>query len=588
MGKLTKRAALSLLCILLILGVGGYIGWMLLKDDLEQPDSKVEQKLSEQFAEMITEASDSLYRVSYTKFDLSLDSGTGKIRDFKITPDLKVLERLTRSERAPNNVLQMAVKELTLSNLKLQRTSRGLRMNIGSILIDSTDLRVTNTLRRYNINGHAEKHGKLFSMVQRLLKMSNIQRLSMRDLTFVYVNQNYAQPKRTAIKNLSVDLSGLSARETDSGGKSKTWVRVRDYRVATRDSLYHLSASDIAFSPQMRRATIKRLELNPRLSRKAFYEKVNYAKERIYLLNKNVSINGIDIDRLLQRQQLHIGSLNVGYSLAEVYTNYNYPRRLPKFRSNPYPSQQLQLLAFDVRIDTMSIRNSDAYFKVLAMKSDKLSSLDINNCSVQMYNITNNKDAIAANKFMTAFMRYKMMAAAESKAEMKFNLADKDGAFSSTVRMGSIDATLFNRFSRPYALMAVKSGTINRMYFHIDGNEYSARGRVDLYYKDMKYAVLKKDDETKEIKERKLVSALSNMMLPNDNPTKGGKFKKGPINIKRPANMSFFGLLSKAMLDGMTSSTTGLEQHKEVPESNIIMGAGEAITGGSGKIKDLP
>jgi hypothetical protein len=578
-----KKIGLWLVGLLLFLGVSGYIGWRLLRNDLQKPNSKVERKLSEQFADMIIEASDSLYRVSYTNFDLNLEAGTGKIQDFKITPDPKVLERLIRLNKAPNNVLNVAVKALLLSDLKIQKSSRGLRMDIGNMLIDSADLRITNTLRVYSIDRNTDKHGKLFSVVQSLLKMSNIQHVKMRNFTFVYVNQNYAQPKRTAMKNLNVDLYGLSAIEMDSAGVNGSVINVRDYRLATRDSLYHLNASNISFIPEMRRLTIKRIELNPRLSRKAFYQRVKYAKDRIYILNKDVSMQGIDIERLLKKQQLHIGSMNVGYSLVEVYNNYNYPRRLPKVRSNPYPSQQLQLLAFDLSIDTMRIRNSDTYFKVLAMKSDKLSSLDINSCSGEIYNITNNKDAIAANKYMSATMRYKMMGVASTKSDMRFNLADQDGAFSSTVRMGSIDATLLNRFARPYSLMAVKSGKISKMYFHIDANEYTAKGKVDLYYKDMKYAVLKKDDETKEIKERKVVSAVSNLMLPNDNPTKGGKFKKGPINIKRPADMSFFGLLSKAMLDGMTSSTTGMEQNKEVPESNIILEAGEAITGGSGK-----
>lgn len=583
MRRSVKKVALWLAGVLLFLGVGGFIAWHLLKKDLQQPDSKVERKLSEEFADMITEASDSLYRLSYTKFDLNLDEGRGEINNFKIIPDQKVLERLTRANRAPNNVLNIAVKTLTLSELKVQRTSGGLRMQIGNMLVDSTAIQINNTHRVYNVNRKAEKHGKLFSMVQSLLKMSNIQRLSMRNLTFVYVNQNYEQPKRTAIKNLNVDLSGLTATEKDSAGLKGTLISLQKYRVATRDSLYHLDASNIAFFPQMRRMTIERIELNPRLSRQAFYRQVKHAKDRVYILQKDISLKGVDIAKLLKTQQLHIGSMNVGYSLVEVYNNYNYPRRLPKKRSNPYPNQQLQLLAFDLTIDTMRIKNSDTYFKVLAMKTDKLSRIDINNCIGEIYNITNNKDAIATNKYMSGTMRYKMMGVAFSRSDMKFNLADKDGAFSYTTRMGSIDATVLNRFASPYALMAVKSGKINKMYFHIDANEFNAKGKLDCYYQDMKYAVLKKDDDTKEIKERKLVSALSNVMLPNDNPTKGGKFKEGPINITRPPDMSFFGLLSKAMLDGMTSSTTGMEQNKKEPESNIILEAGEAITGGSGK-----
>ena len=583
MTQSSKKTAYWVLGILLFLGLGGSLGWRYVKDDLSKPNSKVERKLSETFVDMITEASDSLYRVSFSRFDINLDSGTGRINDFKLIPDSAVLARLVKANRAPNNVLHMNVGTMVMSGLKIARGQQGMRMNMARMLIDSADIRIHNKLHTYNNSRAEEKPGRLFSLVESLLEMSNIQSTSMRDLTFVYVNQNDDEPKRTAIKNINVDLSGLTAEERDSAGQKGTLVRVKAYRLATRDSLYYLQANDIAFLPDSRKATIKRLELTPRLSRKAFYQKVKHAKERVYILKKDLTMHRIDLNRILEKQQLHIGRMDVGYSLVEVYNNYNYTRRLPERRSNPYPNQQLQLLAFDLTIDTMRIRNADTYFKVLAMKSDKLSSLDINNCVGEIYNITNNKEAIAANKFMSASMRYKMMGPASTKADMKFNLADPNGAFSYTARMGAVDARVMNRFARPYALMAVKSGKINKMYFHIDANEQHAKGKVDLYYQDMKYAVLKKDDENDVIKERKLVSALSNMMLPNDNPTKGGKFKKGPININRPPDMSFFGLLSKAMLDGMSSSTTGMEQKKKQPESNIILEAGEAITGGSGK-----
>lgn len=583
MAKSGKKTAYWIAGILLFFGLGSYVGWKFLKKDLSKPNSKVERKVSEQFVEMIIEASDSLYRVSFSKFDLNLDSGKGRINNFKLVPDSAVLARLLKANRAPNNVMNIEIKTLLLSGLKVANTSKGLRMNMARMLIDSADVRIHNKLRANNITHPGGKHSRLFSLIEGLLKLSNIQSMSMRNLTFVYVNENNEAPKRTAIKNINVDLYGLAAMEVDSLGHRGSLIRLKSYRLATRDSLYYLNAAQISFLPDMKKASIRRLELMPRLSRKAFYQKVKHAKERVYILKKDLVINGIDIDRLLQKQQLHVGHMDVGYSMVEVYNNYNFERRLPKKRSNPYPSQQLQLLAFDLTIDTMRIRNSDTYFRVLAMKSDKLASLDINNCSGTIYNITNNKEATQRNKFMSASMRYEMMGVASTKADVNFNLADPNGAFSYTARMGSVDARVLNQFARPYALMAVKSGKINKMYFHIDANEQHANGRVDLYYQDMKYAILKKDAKNNKIKERKLVSTLSNLMLPNDNPSKNGKFKKGPINITRPPDMSFFGLLSKAMLDGMSSSTTGMEQRKQKPESNVILEAGEAITGGSGK-----
>jgi hypothetical protein len=569
--------------MLIFLGIGGYVGWRSIKKDLSKPNSKVEQELSEQFADMIIEASDSLYKVSFTKFDVNLDSGKGRISNFKLVPDTVVLARLIKSNRAPNNVLNVDIKDLVLSDLKIQKGANGLRMNLHRMLIDSSSVTVANTLRPYNVNSDEKKHGKLFSLMKDLLKMSNVQSITFRNMDFIYVNRNFEKEKKTSLRNLNIDLSGFTAVTTDSAGQQGSQIRVKAYRLATPDSLYYLTATDISFFPEMRKAKIKQVELSPRLTKKAFYERVKWAKDRIFIVQKDVEMNGIDLQKILQQQQLHMTSMNVGYSMVEVYTNYNWPRKVPKVRPNPFPHQQLQLIAFDLTIDTMRMKNSDIYYRVLAMKSDQTSSLDINNSKGVVLNITNNKAAIQKNRHLKASFASKVMAAAPMQLDIDFDLRDTKGAFSYTARMGSVDAKVLNRFAEPFSLMSIKSGRINRMYMQVNADESTAKGKVNLYYKDMKYALLKNEDDTKQLKERKVISSISNLFLPNDNPNKRGKFKDGPINITRPANMSFFGYLAKASVDGMSSSITGLEQKKKQPESNVILEAGEAIIGGPGK-----
>jgi hypothetical protein len=583
MANKNKKVWLWISGVLIFLGIGGYVGWRSIKKDLSKPNSKVEQELSEQFADMIIEASDSLYKVSFTKFDVNLDSGKGRISNFKLVPDTVVLARLIKSNRAPNNVLNVDIKDLVLSDLKIQKGANGLRMNLHRMLIDSSSVTVANTLRPYNVNSDEKKHGKLFSLMKDLLKMSNVQSITFRNMDFIYVNRNFEKEKKTSLRNLNIDLSGFTAVTTDSAGQQGSQIRVKAYRLATPDSLYYLTATDISFFPEMRKAKIKQVELSPRLTKKAFYERVKWAKDRIYIVQKDVEMNGIDLQKILQQQQLHMSSMNVGYSMVEVYTNYNWPRKVPKMRPHPFPHQQLQLIAFDLTIDTMRMRNSDIYYRVLAMKSDHTSSLDINNSKGLVLNITNNKTAIQENKHLKASFTSKVMAAAPMQLDMDFNLQDAKGAFSYTARMGSVDATVLNRFAEPFSLMSIKSGRINRMYMQVNADETKAKGKVNLYYKDMKYALLKNEDDTKQLKERKVISSISNLFLPNDNPNKRGRFKDGPINITRPANMSFFGYLAKASVDGMSSSIIGLEQKKKQPESNVILEAGKAIIGGPGK-----
>ncbi len=571
--------------IFVFLCLAGIAGWYYLKRDLAKPGSAVEKSISQQFAEMITEASDSLYKVSYSRFDLNLDSGKGIISNFRLVPDTLVLERLIKSNRAPNNVLTMQVKNLVLLDFGFKKTDEGRRFTINRILIQSPSITVVNALRPYNVQAKEEAHGKLFSFLQTMLKISSINSLSMRDMDFTYVNENSDVPKKTRLRNLNIDMSGISASEVGTQGRKRTVLVVSRYRLATPDSLYYVTANNFRFVPGLKTIWISGAELSPRLSKKAFYQRVKWAKDRIHLQYRKIHMTNIDVNRLIKTQQVHIGTYAVDDSFAEVYTNYNWPRRTPPVRKNPYPHQQLQRLAFDITIDSMRIKNSDTYYRVLADKSDQVSSLDINDSRGLILNITNNKAAIQRNAYSTASFKGKLMGVGALQLDMKFNLADLKGRYSYTSTLGGINATYFNRFSEPFSMMSVKEGRINKMYLAVEADESKATGKVDLYYTGMKVALLKKDDDTKVLKDRKVISALSNLFLPNDNPTKGGKFKDGPIHVLRRDNMSFFGFMSKCMIDGMTSSMTGLEQHKKQPEQNIITEIGEAIIGTPGKKK---
>jgi hypothetical protein len=572
--------------VFVFLFLAGIAGWYYLKRDLAKPNSAVERSISEQFAEMITEASDSLYKVSYSRFDLNLDSGKGIINNFRLVPDTLVLERLIRSNRAPNNLLTMQVENLVLSDFGFKKTDQGRRFTINRVIIQHPSMTVVNALRPYNISAKDEKHGKLFSFLQTMLKISSIHSLSMRDMDFTYVNANSEVRRTTRLKNLNIDMGGISALETGAQGKKSTEIVVSRYRLATPDSLYYLTANNFRFVPDLKTVRISGAALTPRLSKKAFYQRVKWAKDRIHLKYTNIQMTNIDVDRLIKTQQVHIETYAVDYSFAEVYTNYNWPRRTPPVRKNPYPHQQLQQIAFDLTIDSMRLKNSDTFYRVLADKSDQVSSLDINDSRGLILNITNNKAAIQRNPYSTASFKGKLMGEGPLQLDMKFNLADPKGRYSYTSTLGLINAKYFNRFSEPFSMMSVKEGRINKMYMTVKADEFKASGKVNLYYTGMKVALLKKDDDTKELKDRKVISALSNLFLPNDNPTKGGKFKDGPINVLRPSNMSFFGFMSKCMVDGMSSSMTGLEQQKKRPESNIVTEIGEAIIGAPGKKGD--
>jgi hypothetical protein len=160
------------------------------------------------------------------------------------------------------------------------------------------------------------------------------------------------------------------------------------------------------------------------------------------------------------------------------------------------------------------------------------------------------------------------------KMDMTFNLNGTGYEYETNI--AAMDMTALNPFAEPFSLMSVKSGTIQKIKMKVKATRNIAKGNLDMHYNDLKVQVLKNDEDKNKLKKRWLLTAVSNAFVPNDNPKGNGKFRKGPIYVERDPNMSFFGFMSKTMLDGMTSSITGIDQKKEKPD-NIIVKTGAAL-----------
>lgn len=563
--------------VLAILLIGGYIGWQYFKKDLASPNSKVAKPLiTDQLKKMISEASDSLYHIEYDRFDLNIDSGRGLITNFKLMPDSAVYRRLLAAHKAPNNVMHIRTDSLILHNLGFAKTAAGRRFNIASMVMKHPVIRVVNKRQPYNDSAKTNKPPMLVTMMKDLLKITSVQKMAISNMYFTWVNQNEGKEKITSFEHWNVRVDGFNAdqiqakTQDSSGDKESLFYKVKLFRIATPDSLYHLDFRDFSFSPSRHSMAVGTVELMPRLSKAAFYRAVKYDKDRIHLIYKNLTMRNIDIDRIVQRQQFHIGSSIVGSFWGEVMNNYNWPKRKPPLRPDAYPHQKLQKLAFDITIDTMKMHNSFFRYVIAARKSEESSALFMTNTESQMYNITNNSTVKKRKPYAIVQTQTRMMGAGYLSTTYKFNLTSDKGAFSVTSRMGAMNAKAMNPLAKPLALIEVKEGKMDKMYMYVDADINQAKGHLDLYYTGMKINMLKRDDKADTLKKRGFLSFMANTFTPNDNPRKNGKFKAGPINVTRGPRDSFFGLLWRCTLDGMSSAMMGLDQKKEKPDENVV------------------
>ncbi|WP_374163443.1 hypothetical protein [Arcticibacter sp. MXS-1] len=475
--------------------------WYFGKRDLSKPgkESKAKLLLSDQFRKMIAEASDSLYRVDFSAFDVNIDSGRAYVSDLKLTPDSAVYTRLLSEGRAPDNVFKVNVPKVVIEDFGFVKGDSVVRFNIERMLLRQPSVTVSNKLVGREDSIRKDGHGALYKLAQKLFKRMSVGKVYMDDLDFMYVNKNGTAEKYNLLSNLNVVISDFNTSPAE-GDKGGVIARTGELRLATPDSLYYLVFQDMSFSAPERRLFTGHFSLLPRLSKAAFYQAVKYSKDRYHFEYDKISMNDLDLKHFLRTQQIRMGSINIASSWVEVYTDYNWPARKVPERRNAFPHDQLQTLAFDITIDTMTMKRGDIFFRIRGKNSKKVSTLSMERSSGQFFNITNNASVKRRNPFMRVKMTTRVMNEGLMNVNYTFNLKDPSAPLTLYSTMGAMDARALNPLSEPLGLMHVRSGRISKMKLLINMDEYRARGNLDFYYQDVKVDFLKRDEEKGELK----------------------------------------------------------------------------------------
>ena len=89
------------------------------------------------------------------------------------------------------------------------------------------------------------------------------------------------------------------------------------------------------------------------------------------------------------------------------------------------------------------------------------------------------------------------------------------------------------------------------------GNDYKATTDVLFTYNDLKLEMLKKDDAN-VIEKKDLMTLLANLLIHNNNPSKGNAIRRNEVTNDRQLNRSFFNLIWQTIFKSLKKTTSRL------------------------------
>jgi len=568
--KIRKWPFVFLGLVVLIIGAGYYFYYQYVAGNRWKP------VLQKRLKELVLSASDSLYHIEYSDFDLNIASGNATLTDFKLIPDTAVYERLVSMKKAPDNLFILSVKKLSIKNVGARKAYKEKILDIDNISIEKPNLTIIDKRYKFNDTVKVGKPKTPYQIMKKVFKQLRIDSISLKDISLNYINKNKPVTTQTALKHLDIAISDVFIDSLSASDPSRFYytkgvnITIHDYHIATPDSLYNATLQKIFFSTSQRRIVLNKVSFSPRYTKNAFYKKTGKTGDIYTLKFKQIDINDIDLQDFFRDRVLYAGIININNPDVQIYTNNAYKGKKSS-KIGVDPQQSLQKVALDMQIKRINIKNAKISYSETDKTTDATGEILFTHTNGYILNVTNDDDQKKRNPYMRAFINTRFMDAAPFSVNFKFNLAAKDGAFNYSGELGKFDGKILDKLVKPLAMVHVESADIEKLDFNVNASNYSGKGDLQFYYKNLKIQLLKKVEGKKELQKQGLISALANnLIIESNNPDKKGVLRPGPINLQREADVSFFSFLYKALLDGIKPSV-GYDKKTETQVNTAIV-----------------
>ncbi|RZJ36416.1 MAG: hypothetical protein EOO51_01390 [Flavobacterium sp.] len=344
------------------------------------------------------------------------------------------------------------------------------------------------------------------------------------------------------VKNLNLSVDGILM--TDETLARKIPISYASYSMRSDSLFYRINrfyqvSGDHFFATDSSLA-LANIRLIPTYSRKGFASVIPVEKDLYTVSIKNMIVSKLNWGYRKNLLFVHGNKLLLDGIDANVYR-----AKMPKddMRERKLFSRMLRELDFDLKLDTLHIRNS-----AIAYEEEK----DFDNGAGKVLFTHFNawarhvSSGLGRKKMpdVQIHVNCRFMDVSPMKTDWSFNVLDRNDRFHIKGSILHFPAERLAPFTKPYSNTIVE-GDLDEVYFDFFGDSNKSRGKFGINYDDLKVKIYKKNDRKKK---NKLLSAIVNLFVKNDSKD---RVKVTDIDVDRIKNKSFFNLLWLSARDGL-------------------------------------
>ena len=515
------------------------------------------QIIRNKLEDAIREKSKGLYQVHYDKLELDEVAGNLTVTNFTLQYDSAKFVALQQGRDAPPTLLRIRIPSITVSGVKTPRALLNKEI-VGKNLriIDPViDIFYTYSGRDSARNVPTREVYEQILGNLNLIKIDTLQvsnaRITTRDIksgaTKVELLHTSVQLLDVAIDSAAwADTSRLLfAKQVDINSSGVSWK--------SSEKPYAFGLDSVRLSSATKKIHIGRFHIDPLLPEDAFVRSLPRQDDRFDFSVRDISITNMDFAALFS-EEIFADTIKVGKASFKIYRDLGWKRGI-RGPVKIFPHQALVKMPIPFHIKKLILANTFIEYKERAVISRQAGKVQFYNSYATITNLTNRQDAAAKNNMLTLDISTRFLNKAPLRVTWKFYLFNPDGRFDIVGSLGAMKATDVNALSVPMGPARIENGQIDALSFNLAGNRTHMKGDVRMIYKDLKVAILQKDEESKKLEKKKLASFAANIVIKNSNPSgKKDEVRVAHVNFQRDTHRSIFHLSWKSLFKGIKES----------------------------------
>ena len=278
----------------------------------------------------------------------------------------------------------------------------------------------------------------------------------------------------------------------------------------------------------------------PKYSREQFDQIIPYEKDWIALKVDNIVFKDLDLDKRNDSLYYKSPDAIIENANLQIYRNklINDDARI-----KPMYSQMLRDLGVKIQLDSIRVKDSRIVYEERILESRPPAVIKFHNVNASIKDLTNHNPGVDDFPLTTIKAEAVFMENSRLTLNWEFDVSNPMDEFRVSGRLAAIKAEAMNPFLK-YAMNVETEGVINSLAYNFYGNRNSARGNMQMEYRDFKVQILKDGEE----KRKSLLSRLANLIIKNDAVNED--VTQENIDVERDKTKSFWNFLWLCIRDG--------------------------------------